>query len=86
MTYSQEDAKFVASVSGGVGPYTYTWYVQMDNDEYIETIKTSDTTCNFSHEFTDYDFEDYRQILVYCVIRSADGQVVTTNTASVFGK
>ena len=86
MTYSQEDAKFVASVSGGVGPYTYTWYVQMDNDEYIETIKTADTTCNFSHEFTDYDFEDYRLILVYCVIRSADGQVVTTNTASVFGK
>lgn len=86
MSFSQEEAKFVTTVSGGVGPYTYTWYVQMDNDEFIQTIKSAETTCNFSREFTDYDFEDYRQILVYCVVRSADGQVVTTNTASVFGK
>ena len=74
MQYSQEDAAFAVSVSGGTAPYSYRWYVEKDNDLHTTTA-VADT---FTYEFSDYDFEGYCDITVYCVITDANGQKVTT--------
>lgn len=78
MQYSQEDAAFAVSVSGGAAPYSYRWYVEKDNDQYNELHTTTAVADTFTYEFSDYDFEDYRDINVYCVITDANGQKVTT--------
>ena len=78
MQYSQEKAAFAVSVSGGTAPYSYRWYVEKDNDQYNELHTTTAVADTFTYEFSDYDFEDYRDITVYCVITDANGQKVTT--------
>ena len=79
MTSSQEDAAFAVSISGGQAPYSYRWYVEKDNDQYNELHTTTAVADTFIYEFSDYDFEDYRDITVYCIIKDASGQTVQTN-------
>jgi len=79
MTSSQEDAAFAVSISGGQAPYSYRWYVEKDNDQYNELHTTNAVADTFLYEFSDYDFEDYRDITVYCIIEDASGQTLKTN-------
>ena len=85
MTSSQEDVEFSVSIVGGVGPYTYQWVVCRDNDEtWYQPEHTYDTVSILSEEFTDYDFEDYNGIGVYCIITDCTGSSVTTEFVEVF--
>ncbi|MBE6685906.1 MAG: hypothetical protein E7591_01590 [Ruminococcaceae bacterium] len=86
MESSQEDATFTVRVAGGTAPYTYTWYVLKDNDEYTEVHKTAAGKYTFSYEFSDYDFELYRNISVYCVISDVHGQSLKTVYVTVISK
>lgn len=79
MKSSQEDATFTVRVTGGKAPYTYTWYVLKDNDEYIESYKTSSGKNTLTYNFSDYDFEGYQTIVVNCVITDASGQRIASD-------
>ena len=72
-------AAFAVSVSGGLAPYTYTWYVFKDGGEESFVSTTSAVSDTFTYEFTDYDFEQFRDMYVWCVIKDASGQTVKTN-------
>lgn len=87
MTSSQEDVTFTVKVGGGTAPYTYTWYAVYDNEEIAEIPST--TTVNsstFTREFTDYDFDDYNNVGVYCVIKDAKGNTITSKIGNVIPK
>ena len=87
MTSSQEDATFTVEIGGGVGPYTYQWVICYDNTEVTPSPAVSNTnTDTFKYRFTDYDFDDYHNIGVYCVITDAVGKSVTTNFGNVLPK
>jgi len=87
MTSSQEDAEFTVKVKGGTAPYTYRWYVICDNDiSTIPPIESNDASHTLVREFSDYDFEDYRDISVYCEITDANGKELTTVQANVYQK
>ena len=85
MTSSQESAEFTVSVVGGVAPYTYEWVLCCDNEEsWYQPELTNSTVSVLREEFTDYMFEDYNNIGVYCVITDAAGSSVKTQLAEVF--
>lgn len=87
MTSSSEDASFHVNISGGMAPYTYQWYVCYDGDKVPAQSQLDIITGNtFIKQFTDYDFDDYRTIEVYCVITDSANHSVTTNYASVLQK
>lgn len=86
MTSSQEEAEFSVTVSGGKGPYTYKWTVAYDNDERVSESTYPYVTDHFTCEFSDYDFEEYRIITVWCEITDANGDTITTPYAEVFPK
>ena len=79
MTSSREDAVFAVSVSGGQAPYTYTWYVFKDGGEESFVSETPAVADTFTYEFTDYDFEQFIDMYVWCVIKDATGQTLQTN-------
>ncbi len=84
MTSSQEDAEFTVEIAGGVGPYKYQWVVCYDNKETWLPIEDSNTTTStLIYNFSDYDFDDYRDIGVYCIITDATGKEVKTELAEV---
>ena len=85
MTSSQENAEFTVSVVGGVAPYTYEWVLCCDNEEsrYQQEV-TNNTVSVLREEFTDYMFDDYHNIGVYCVITDSAGSSVRTKLAEVF--
>ena len=85
MTSSQENAEFTVSIVGGMAPYTYEWVLCCDNEESrYQPERTNSTVSVLSEEFTDYMFEDYNNIGVYCVITDSAGYSVTTELAEVF--
>lgn len=85
MTSSQENAEFTVSIVGGMAPYTYEWVLCCDNEESrYQPERTNSTVSVLSEEFTDYMFEDYNNIGVYCVITDSSGYSVTTELAEVF--
>ena len=87
MTSSMEDATFTVEIEGGDGNYYYDWFVLKDNNEVkVSHGATSATSDTFVYEFSDYDFDDYRDIAVYCVITDVSGSTVTTRWAEVFSK
>ena len=84
MTSSQEDAEFTITVEGGVAPYTYEWVVCYDNEEVwyeseLELIKSN----TFSVEISDYDFDAYNDIGVYCIVTDGAGNSVESDLAEV---
>ena len=87
MTSSEEDATFTVAVSGGVAPYTYQWFILYDNVEVKPTAATTEKTSNtLTHSFSDYDFDEYRGILVNCVVTDAAGKSVESAFAEVLQK
>lgn len=83
MKSSSEDATFNVKVRGGDGNYTYRWIINFDGDGQSETVLTTSTTSTFSFPITDYDFDEYREIVVWCVITDGQGNKVTTNEAEI---
>ncbi len=87
MTSSQEDATFTVQIQGGIGPYLYQWVVLYDNTEIrSDAIYSSDTTHSFTWNFSDYDFDDYNNVGVYCIITDSDDNTVESDLAEVFPK
>ncbi|MBQ4560766.1 MAG: S-layer homology domain-containing protein [Clostridia bacterium] len=83
MKSSSEDATFKVKVRGGDGNYTYRWIINFDGDGQSETVLTTSTTSTFSFPITDYDFDEYREIVVWCEITDGQGNKVTTNEAEI---
>ena len=84
MVSSQEDAVFTVTVAGGVAPYTYEWVVCYDNEEvWYKQDPTYSTTSVFRVEITDYDFEDYNGVGVYCIITDSMGNRIQSSLADV---
>ncbi|MBR5515441.1 MAG: S-layer homology domain-containing protein [Clostridia bacterium] len=87
MGSSQEEASFTVEVDGGFAPYSYKWIVLCDGEETYSSLDLSDEKSNtFKYEFTDYDFDNYRDISVYCIIQDQHGNsgaetVKTTHVA-----
>ena len=87
MVSSQETASFDIAISGGSAPYTYRWYVSYDETEIPGDINTTDSTeYTFSWIFSDYDFDECGQILVYCEVTDANGDFVVSDYAEVLQK
>ncbi len=84
MQSSMEDATFTVTVSGGTAPYTYSWFVLYDNEEVpVQPVESQEQSNTLAYSFSDYDFEDYRGITVFCEITDANGQKLTSKTAEV---
>lgn len=83
MKSSSEDATFNVKVRGGDGNYNYKWIIDFDGDGQSETVLTTSTTTTFSFPITDYDFEEYREIIVWCEITDGQGNKVTSNQAEI---
>ncbi len=84
MESSQENAEFTVAVEGGTAPYTYQWVICYDNEEVKPEATTSEEASNtLSYEFSDYDFDDYNAIGVYCIITDSVGRNVETEMAIV---
>lgn len=84
MSSSQEDASFTVKVKSGMPSYRYEWYVEYDGNAVLATEEYSTSTTNtFTHTFSDYDFDDYRDIFVYCVVTDARGTKLTTGFAEI---
>ena len=87
MLSSSEDASFTVEILGGTAKYYYEWYVVYDNETRSELHgPTSAKSDVFTWQFTDYDFDDYRDIAVYCEVSDIEGRVVTTQMAKVLHK
>ncbi|MBR6825777.1 MAG: hypothetical protein IKM59_04435, partial [Oscillospiraceae bacterium] len=84
MGSSQETAEFTVAVEGGRAPYTYNWVVVYDNEEVaVEPIESDDPSNTLEWEVSDYDFDDYNGIGVYCRITDASGESVESEFAVV---
>ncbi len=84
MQSSQEYVSFTVEIDGSSLNYDYEWHILKDNDEtkitHSEISATRDTV---EFEVSDYDFDDYREIAVYCVITDNEGNTTTTSWANV---
>ncbi len=84
MTSSMETASFTVTVTGGIAPYTYRWYVSYDDETVPQnSFTTRDTHHTLNVTVSDYDFDEYNAIYVYCVITDAAGKQVRSNFADV---
>ena len=87
MESSQEDAEFTVVVEGGSAPYTFQWMICYDNEEVqVQPVKTDNPANTLIHEFSDYDFEAYNGIGVYCIITDSKGAAVESEFAVVIPK
>ena len=87
MMSSMEDAAFTVEIAGGVSYYGYQWVICYDNEEvWLEPTVTDDRSDTLIYSFSDYDFDDYNNIGVYCVITDYRGVSVTTELANVLPK
>ncbi len=87
MKSSMEDATFSVIVSGGVAPYNYEWYIYFDNEELaLKGVESHQVFNSMTHSFSDYDFDDYRDITVVCTVTDAAGNKVNSGWAEVFPK
>ena len=85
MTSSQEMASFDIAISGGAAPYTYRWYVVYNDTEVCGDVNTTDSTeYSFGWSISDYDFDEYRDIYVYCAVTDSNGATVTSEPAHVY--
>ena len=87
MTSSMEDATFTVEITGGVPNYYYDWYIYKDNDETkVSHGATSATSDTLSFSVSDYDFDDYREISVRCVVTDIEGNSIGSAWAHVLPK
>lgn len=87
MESSQEDAEFTVVVEGGSAPYTFQWIICYDNEEVqVQPVKTDNPANTLLHEFSDYDFDAYNGIGVYCIITDSKGVAVESEFAVVIPK
>ena len=87
MGSSQEDAEFTVVVEGGSAPYTFQWVICYDNEEvHVQPVQTNNPANTLIHEFSDYDFDDYNGIGVYCIITDSKGAAVESEFAVVIPK
>ncbi len=87
MTYSQEEVEFDISIMGGAAPYTYKWTIYYDNDDRPQPpVVTNETSNTFRYTFSDYDFDAYNGIYVYCEITDAANKTITSADAYVYPK
>ena len=87
MKSSSEDAEFWVEFEGGKTPYSVQWVVCYDNTEvWIDAETVQDGYAEFTYGFTDYDFDDYNNIGVYCIITDARGVEVTSAMGEVLPK
>ena len=85
MTSSQEDAEFTVAVAGASGPYKYQWVISYDNEEVWLPYETSHLPTNtLTYNFSDYDFDDHREIGVYCVVTNSFGIDIWSDVAAVY--
>ena len=58
-----------------------------DNEEvYAQPVKTEDPANTLIYEFSDYDFDAYNGIGVYCIITDSKGAAVESEFAIVIPK
>ena len=87
MESSQEDAEFTITLEGGMAPYTYWWCILYDDEAvWTSPIESQETTNTLVWNFSDYDFEDYRDIKVGCVVSDANGESLQSAFAVVIPK
>ena len=87
MRSSGETAGFTVEVAGDTGPYTYQWVVSYDGEKVMPTPVTSAFPSNtLAYYFSDYDFETYEIIRVYCIITNSYGVKITSGYALVSPK
>ena len=84
MSSSQEDAVFTVSIKGGTALYSYQWVVCYDDWEvWHEPEVTNEKSSTFRVEISDYDFDEYNDIGVYCVITDSTGRRLESSLAEV---
>ncbi len=84
MGSSQEEAEFTVSVEGGRAPYVYNWFVVYDNEEIaVDPVESDEPSNTLLWEVSDYDFDSYNGIGVYCKILDARGNSVESEFAVV---
>ena len=84
MEGSQEDAEFTVCVEGGRAPYVYHWFVAYDNEEIIvDPVESDETSNTLLWNVSDYDFDEYNGIGVYCKIVDARGNSIESEFAVI---
>lgn len=84
MEGSQEDVEFTVSVEGGRAPYVYHWFVVYDNEEIVvDPIESDETSSTLRWNISDYDFDNYNGIGVYCKIVDGRGNSIESEFAVV---
>lgn len=87
MRSSGETAGFTVEVTGDTGPYTYQWVVSYDGEKVMPTPVTSAFPSNtLAYYFSDYDFETYETIHVYCMITNSYRTTISSGFALVLPK
>ena len=87
MRSSGETAGFTVEVTGDTGPYTYQWVVSYDGEKVMPTPVTSAFPSNtLAYYFSDYDFETYESVRVYCIVTNSYGVKITSGYALVLPK
>ena len=87
MLGSQEDASFSATVTGGEAPYSAQWVVFYDSTEvWLPEEDLQGSTATLTYSFSDYDFDDHRDVGVYCIFYDNNGNEVWTDAAFVLPK
>lgn len=87
MTSSDEMAAFTVSIAGGEPLYSYHWFIYFDEEEVdCGAVKDNSTSNTLNWRFTDYDFDDHEQIMVYCVVTDSTGAQVVSDRAYVVQK
>ena len=87
MTSSMEEATFTVEITGGVPNYYYDWYIYKDNDETkVSHGATSATSDTLTFVVSDYDFDDYREISVRCIVTDIEGNSIGSAWAHVLQK
>ena len=85
MNSSMELADFMIQVKGGTAPYNFNWSIAYDDEVVEEEPVTADSPIHvFSHSFSDYDFDEYDYIFVYCAVEDATGAMVNSDQARVY--
>ena len=85
MSSSNENAEFSIQVKGGKAPYTFQWVVCYDDKEvFTEPVKASSPIHMLSHSISDYDFDEYTSIIVYCIVEDTTGAQVYSTPARVY--
>ena len=75
---------YIITRGGGSGALTYEWFIRYDDkDVSIISEVTLDERSDFSHYFSEADFEKYESISVYCVVKDSNGTRMESDLAQV---